>query len=241
MRIERIDDKTMKCFLSKEELEEYDISYKDFILRSDKAREVMEEIMAQAEEEVGFKPPQFAFELQIMVLPDQSMILIFSEKSPEDIQHAKDVVDCLNMIKDALGLKEGDISKALGMAATDSDTDRKQLRADTSAPKKSMELKEVTEPAVTFAVFAFNAISDICKYAQTLPGNLRVKSALYEMDGVYYLFLEKGAASYERYSRACIRTLEFGSLYTAEESKIEHIREHGECLIPDHAVKKMRF
>ena len=93
MRIERIDDKTMKCFLSKEELEEYDISYKDFILRSDKAREVMEEIMAQAEEEVGFKPPQFAFELQIMVLPDQSMILIFSEKSPEDIQHDPAVIE----------------------------------------------------------------------------------------------------------------------------------------------------
>ena len=267
MRIERIDDKTMKCFLSREELEEYDISYKDFILRSDKAREVMEDIMAQAEVEVGFRPPQFAFELQIMVLPDQSMILTFSEKSPEDIQHAKDVVDCLNMIKDVLGLKDGDISRALGMAAADSETDPldalenlmgKKIPGKDSPDKKAQdkkqqgahlpitektsgELKEAAEPAVSFAVFAFNAIRDICKYAQMLPGNLRVKSALYEMDGVYYLFMEKGSASYERYSRACIRALEYGSLYTAEESKIEHIMEHGECLIPDHAVKKMRF
>ena len=28
MKIERIDDKTVKCFLSNEELEEYDIDYK---------------------------------------------------------------------------------------------------------------------------------------------------------------------------------------------------------------------
>ena len=56
MRIERVDDKTVKCFLSNEELEEYDIDYKDFILRSDKAREIVQEIIEQAEEEVGYKP-----------------------------------------------------------------------------------------------------------------------------------------------------------------------------------------
>ena len=38
MKIERIDDKTVKCFLSNEELEEYDIDYKDFVTRSDKAK-----------------------------------------------------------------------------------------------------------------------------------------------------------------------------------------------------------
>ena len=40
MKIERIDDKTVKCFLSNEELEEYDIDYKDFVTRSDKAKEM---------------------------------------------------------------------------------------------------------------------------------------------------------------------------------------------------------
>ena len=45
MKIERIDDKTVKCFLSNEELEEYDIDYKDFVTRSDKAKEVVQEII----------------------------------------------------------------------------------------------------------------------------------------------------------------------------------------------------
>ena len=52
MKIERIDDKTVKCFLSNEELEEYDIDYKDFVTRSDKAKEVVQEIIEQAEEEL---------------------------------------------------------------------------------------------------------------------------------------------------------------------------------------------
>ena len=77
MKIERVDDKTVKCFLSNEDLEEYDIDYKDFILRSDKAREVVQDIIEQAREEVGYKPPQFAFDLQIMLLPDLGLLLTF--------------------------------------------------------------------------------------------------------------------------------------------------------------------
>ena len=69
MKIERIDDKTVKCFISNEELEEFEITYKDFITRSEKAKEVVEEIIEQAIEEVGYKPPEFAMDMQIMMMP----------------------------------------------------------------------------------------------------------------------------------------------------------------------------
>ena len=39
MKIERVDDKTVKCFLSNKELEEYEIDYKDFVMRSEKAKD----------------------------------------------------------------------------------------------------------------------------------------------------------------------------------------------------------
>lgn len=90
MKIERIDEKTVKCFLTNQELEEYEITYKDFILRSDRAREVVEEIIEQAEAEVGYQPPQFAFDLQIMMLPDKGMILTFSEKEPDEGKAGED-------------------------------------------------------------------------------------------------------------------------------------------------------
>ena len=89
MRIERIDDKTVKCFLSNEELEEYEIDYKDFVMRSEKAKEVVQEIIEHATEEVGYKPPKFAFDLQIMMVPDQGLVLTFSERDP-DFKDMKD-------------------------------------------------------------------------------------------------------------------------------------------------------
>ena len=81
----------------------------------------------------------------------------------------------------------------------------------------------------------------VIDFARALPANLRVKSALYVMDGVYYLYLQKGAASYERYSRACIQAIEFGNLYAAEQDKVTYLEEHGECLIAEKALKKMRL
>lgn len=101
MRIERVDEKTVKCFLSNEELEEYQIDYKDFVLRSDKAREVVQEIIEHAAEEVGYKPPRFAFDLQIMMLPDQGLILTFSDRDPE-MKESDQFIECLREMKKIL-------------------------------------------------------------------------------------------------------------------------------------------
>ena len=60
------------------------------------------------------------------------------------------------------------------------------------------------------------------------------------MDGTYYLYLQKGSAAYERYSRACIQALEFGRIYGTEEALLLPIEEHGGCLIREKAVQKLR-
>ena len=99
MRIERIDDKTVKCYLSSEELEEYEITYKDFLTRSDKAKEMVSQIIAQAVEEVGYKPPEFAMDMQIMLMPDQGMILTLSEKTPDEIRNNPTLIEYLRELK----------------------------------------------------------------------------------------------------------------------------------------------
>ena len=225
MKIERVDERTVKCFLSNEELEEYDIDYKDFILRSDKAREVVQEIIEQAEEQVGYKPPKFAFDLQIMLLPDQGMLLTFSEKDP-DLRDGEQLIECLKEMKQILERAKDKI----GTVSTGGDT----REAVPEQPKR----QAVQRP--DFAVFSFTVLANVMSYAAAIPSNLRMDSVLYEMDGNYFLFLRKGYASYERFSRACVQAMEFGSLYTADEEKTAHIKEHGSCLIETKALRKLR-
>ncbi len=235
MRIERVDDKTVKCFLSNEELEEYDIDYKDFILRSDKAREIVQEIIEQAEELVGYKPPKFAFDLQIMMLPDQGLILTFSERDPE-IKEGDQFIECLKEMKRILQRTR----EKLGQAGNAETLEALPEAGVDSMQGGGMASRNQQENRPGFAVFVFSDIGKVMEYAAALPSNLQVESALYEMNGLYYLYLLKGRASYERYSRACIQALEFGALYAAHEDQALQLREHGECLIAEKAVKKLR-
>ena len=234
MRIERVDDKTVKCFLSNAELEEYEIDYKDFILRSDKAREIVQEIIEQAEEEVGYKPPKFAFDLQIMMLPDQGLILTFSDRDAE-ARESDQFIECLKEMKRILQRTREKIGG--GSASGEEHTEGENTG---SSPDENA--KEAGQPPARpgFAVFVFSGIGRIMEYASMLPSNLMVDSRLYEMNGLYYLYLLKGRASYERYSRACVQAMEFGSLYAADESQVVQLTEHGRCLIAEKAVKKLR-
>ena len=235
MRIERVDDKTVKCFLSNEELEEYDIDYKDFILRSDKAKEIVQEIIEQAEELVGYKPPKFAFDLQIMMLPDQGLILTFSERDSE-IKEGDQFIECLREMKRILQRTREKLGQTGNGEAAEPAA---QPGADnTQTEGKSPGNQQENRPG--YAVFVFSSIGKVMEYAAALPSNLQVESALYEMNGLYYLYLLKGRASYERYSRACIQALEFGTLYAAHEDQALQLKEHGVCLIGEKAVKKVR-
>lgn len=230
MRIERVDDKTVKCFLSNEELEAYEIDYKDFVMRSEKAKELVQEIVEQATEEVGYKPPKLAFDLQIMMVPDQGLVLTFSEKDPLDNLDNKDgehLVECLQEMKRILQKSKDKLEKG-----------KEQLQ-------KAVEQHVAEEQAVPKrpedSIFAFRNLNRVITYARILPANLRVKSTLYVADDIYYLYIQKGAASYERYSRACIQALEFGGLYSADPQMVRYLEEHGDCLVAEKALKKMRL
>ena len=225
MRIERVDDKTVKCYISIEEMQEYDITYKDFVARTDKAKEIVEDIIAQATEEVGYKPPQFALDLQIMMLPEKGMVLTFSEKSPIDIESNPSVLEYLKEMKKAL---EAQVNKK----------DPKETSGKSMTPAKDGSEPPADMPE--FVMFAFSSLRDVCDYVKILPATLRVISSLYEMAGTYYLYVEKGAAAYKRYSRACVQALEYGSLYGATLDKLTFIDEHARCLIPEKAIAKIR-
>lgn len=231
MKIERVDEKTVKCYLTNEELNEYQITYKDFILRSDRAREVMEEIMGQAEEEVGYQPPKFAFDLQIMMLPDKGMILTFSEKEPDGVKAGESFLECLKdikSVKDMLtgatpGSPEANDKEALALleAGEEGDGAGQEIRPDRG-------------------VFAFDGMKDLLRYAALIPENQDMGSSLYVCDDHFLLLLERGEATDRFFSHACIRALEFGNLSTAQPQRISWLKEHSRCLIEESALPKLR-
>lgn len=221
MKFERIDDKTVRCFISNEELEDYQIDYKDFVLRSEKAREVVREIIEQASEEVGYRPPKFAFDMSIMMMPDQGLVLTFSES---DTLMDKDGGKLMEYLKE--------MKRAIEQAAASKGGGSQQSRdGEQKAPES------VTNPEQ--GIFEFGSLGDVMELASAVPTNLRIHSELYRMNDRYYLYVQKGAASYQRYSKLCVQAMEFSNIYGADEQKYLFVKEHGECLIKACALRKL--
>lgn len=232
MKIERVDDKTVKCYISNAELQEYDLDYKDFITRSEKAREIVHDIMTQAVIEVGYTPPQYAFDLQIMVVPDQGLVLTFSEKNPEDITEGERLKECLQEMKQVLQKTKAQMG-LMGDQAVPGAGAQHQTPAATEKPVPQEDVRP------QFSFFEFASLERIGQLAAVLPVHLRVISKVYMMGDRYYLYLHRGHAAYERYAKACVQALEFGRLYSAEEETLLFFQEHGDCLIEEKALRKL--
>lgn len=217
MKFERVDEKTVRCFISNEELEGFQIDYKDFVMRSEKAREVVREIIEQATEEVGYKPPKFAFDMSIMMMPDQGLVLTFSENDP------------------LAGVAEG--AGGLLMAYLQEMKRALQLAAEGRQAQIAKQERPVKQP--DRGIIMFRSIGDVMELASLMPKGLRVHSELYRMGDQYYLYLEKGTASYRRYGQVCIQAMEFGEVYGIYDQNYTFLREHGECLISGKALRKL--
>ena len=251
MRIERVDESTVKCYLSIEELKEYEIDYKDFLTRSEKAKEVVHEIIAQAKEEVGYRMPKFAFDMQIMMMPEQGVVLTLSEKDPVDLNDKQQALNYLNELKkmfqrakEQLGVEESELEENAESSESESGNfvpGTREEDEDSAAQNQPNASKAKEFAGTEYVIFRFENLRDVMAYADVIPANLRVTSALYTMNGGYYLEICKGCAAYARFSRACAQAMEFAKLYVADAGKALYLKEHGTCLIEEGALKKLRF
>ncbi len=252
MRIERVDQDTIKCYLSLEEMEEYKIDYRDFLSRSEKAQKLMHRIIEEAKEQVNYRPPKLAFELQITMM-EQGMVLTFSEKEPFDLSDEGKVQGFVNNLKNLLGHLKA-YQKELEEQGVSGDAPSRDLQAfaDRHPEIPIFEEQPGQMPAATViptlqggtdireAVLCFYAMADVMDYAEVLPERLLVDSSLYKMEDAYYLHIAKGRASLERFRKTLILATEFASFFGAGEGCDRMLKEHGELLIERKAVQKLK-
>ena len=87
MKFKKIDNKTLCCMLSKEDLTDNDITLEDFIHNRDKVQSFLEEIIETAKDEVGFEASGPMLSIQIMAMHPDGVMITFSE-DPKDMASA---------------------------------------------------------------------------------------------------------------------------------------------------------
>ena len=202
MKFKKLDDKTVCCMVSTEDLSDNNITIEDFIQNKDKVQDFLEEVVEAAKEEVGFETSGPMLSIQIMAMYPEGVMITMSEE-PKDMA---------GVIKAGLAQLKGE----LGM----DDEDWIEVKPDViPEPEEGVEAAEKAtrtkkENDTIISIFSFSKLEDVFAFAEHTSVRSGLNSTLYkdEKKGVYYLYLEKVRMSEERYRQLVVTAMEYGEL-----------------------------
>lgn len=87
MKFTKIDENTVRCVVSQEEMEAYDVELEDFVKKNKKVKDFVELLIDKAGDEVGYEHAQGMMQLQLQPLPRRGLAITFSsrEVTPEEL------------------------------------------------------------------------------------------------------------------------------------------------------------
>lgn len=217
MEYKKINDATVQCIVTAEDMLEYGLTLSDIFERNEKGEGFLRDIIERAHDEVGYTISGESIAMQITPLQDKGLAVTFTNESPmgfrDILQHLKEVLQ--------------------GVSAELGRQDEEERRA--AAQNKQAEVYEDNR-----RMFVFATLYQVMQYTAAIPKNLSVKSHLYKEGEAYYLVVEKNRLSYKMFNKISAEAVEFGNLIAVSEERMLYLEEHGECLIADRAVSRLR-
>ena len=211
MKYKKINEATVQCFITAEDMLEYGLTLSDIFERNEKGEGFLRDIIERAHEEVGYMINGENIAMQITPMQNQGLVVTFTNESPAGF---RDILQHLREVLQGVSAELNRQNEMQGQIAQEFDEDRR--------------------------MFVFATIHQAMQYAASIPANVSVKSHLYKAEEAYYLVIEKNRLSYKTFNKLSAQAVEFGNLIAVSEERMRYLNEHGECLIRDRAVSRLR-
>ncbi|MCD7766850.1 MAG: adaptor protein MecA [Lachnospiraceae bacterium] len=255
MRIEKINDRQIRCTLTSEDLASRNINVRDMAYGSDKARELFQDMMMVAQQDLGFEADNIPLVIEAIPISMDTIILIitkvedpeeldtrFSRFSPETadsdtglsladlkerIEGADDILDLIRRISE--GRKQ--TSQKNTAEGTDSPSGAGVTSADTEDLPNLMR------------AYSFQTLDDaICAALVVDPSVYDGPNSLYKSpeDGVFYLMVKKAQSSPEQFNRVCNILSEYAVPCKFTIGMDAYFNEHFETIVANHALQSLR-
>lgn len=261
MNFSRVDEDTVRCFLTSEDLEENGLKLEDFFHNSEHAREFLQMIVERAKEEVGYEFDGGALAMQVSPLPENGLVITFSEKSDSFwkglTEHLKDIfstkensemTDFLDQSKNPQGenhsklienLLRGFIESRLEQAEKEETVVEKPIG---KGKKVHKEEEEGQSELPELLLYRFEDLEHIEKFAGVVSEKPLIKSRVYYLSeqDAWFLMVQRGRTKEGAFRKFCAQALEYGTLISDNACQMEHLEEHGECIIAKDAIEVLK-
>lgn len=267
MKIEKINDRQIRCVLTKEDLEDRKIRLSELVCGGEKARGLLKDMMIQAARELGFSFNNNP--LMIEAVPtgkDQLVLIITRVDDPGELdkrfRHLSGGADAgreggkqdsdslqppaLPGADDILKLlksfkKRLEEQKAAGKEKADSRTEeKKEVRKE---EKEKADEKICEEEFYRYTRFyLFRSLEHVLDASKRVPAGYAGENALYKNpdDGAFYLLVKKTDTDPEQFNRICNALSEYSMPMDYSSGMDEFFREHMQVIIAEQALQHMR-
>ena len=96
MKYKKINEATVQCIITEEDMQEYGLTLSDIFERNEKGEGFLRDIIERAHDEVGYTISGDSIAMQITPLKDKGLAVTFTNESPagfrDILQHLKEVL-----------------------------------------------------------------------------------------------------------------------------------------------------
>lgn len=214
MKIRKINDTTINCIITQDDLKKNGIDLDDLFDRKKNAVEFIRGIILKAARSVNLNIKNDYTSMRLSVLPDRSVSLTISQDPVESGKISK--------------MKEESAASASG-------------REKAAAPQKNRTAEKWNLAESGVYLYQFSSIRDMAACSRILAGTPGLRSSVYfvKETGYYYLVLERGTDADERFDAMTLRVNEFGKMVSCSDKTLAYMKEHSSCILRSRAVQQI--
>lgn len=235
MKIEKIDDNSIKCTLSSLDLSSRNLNLRDMTYGSQAAKRLFNEMMQKAKEEVGFSIENTPLMIEAIPLQGGAVQLIISKvDDPEELDTR------FSKFSAAGSGQNGWISELATQILEGAQGLMKQLKETEEEPGVAEEKKESGDEGIR--LYRFRTLDRVIDAAKAVSYCDLGANSLYKAEDKkgYYLSLHSKGEDIDSLNRAANLLLEYGERVNGGSATEAYYKEHMEQLIQENALQKLK-
>ena len=235
MKIEKIDDNSIKCTLSSLDLSSRNLNLRDMTYGSQAAKRLFNEMMQKAKEEVGFSIENTPLMIEAVPLQGGAVQLIISKvDDPEELDTR------FSKFSAAGSGQNGWISELATQILEGAQGLMKQLKETEEEPGVAEEKKESGDEGIR--LYRFRTLDRVIDAAKAVSYCDLGANSLYKAEDKkgYYVSLHSKGDDIDSLNRAANLLLEYGERVNGGSATEAFYKEHMEQLIQENALQKLK-
>jgi adapter protein MecA 1/2 len=250
MRFQKINENSVRCIITQEELDARGVVVEELIANKEKASQFLKYVLKEADYAVGFHTEGAILNVQISIMPNGAVSMMISDDEDVLLKNVlSEMKSRLKAFKDLMNTK-GTIDKAdaeklqlpMGQAfiddGTGTDTDIVSTPATTSVDDK--ENNKDKDQLIRMAFWLkLDNIDNCVGVSHTLSDVPEIPSTLYKFNDDFFIEMQLMLTRSELLDFIC-KTTEFGSqIFPSNGESSREIKEHGTVIIKDTAISDL--